>query len=341
MILNQSHTAAPRTRRLSPHTRVHAQRQKSPRNPLGRHVTRCCGTANAPACPCPGAPRRASPGRLCSRASGSGGRCPDRKASAATPQGPAAKRSPGTQTCPCLPRAHFREDMLRLRCSEQAASVCWVGARGRTAGLGAGRVGGDGGLDHGGRGLRVDAVVVRHRVAVHVPRLHFGRGVVLLLDRRPHPLVALVGAAVARLAAAAARFRAGASGAGAGAGSCTSDGTPRSTTPVVLIIADCIQVNAGLESGGRGAAAGRVGSGCAGPCVHRTRGCAALRAPSGRASLAWSGTGAATPAGTERAGSENLTAPMDRRVRAGAAQLALGLVRPIVEDIERSIAQIA
>ena len=202
MILNQSHTAAPRTRRLS-HTHPRAPAAtEPPTNPLGRHVTRCCGTANAPACPCPGAPQRASPGRLCSRASGSGGRCPARIASAATPQGPAAKRSPGTQTCPCLPRAHFREDMLRLRCSEQAASVCWVGARGRTAGLGAGRVGGDGGLDHGDRRLRVDAVVVRHRVAVHVPRLHFGRGVVLLLDRRPHPLVALVGAAVARLAAA-------------------------------------------------------------------------------------------------------------------------------------------
>ena len=33
MILNQSHTAAPRTRRLSPHTRVHPQRQKSPPTP--------------------------------------------------------------------------------------------------------------------------------------------------------------------------------------------------------------------------------------------------------------------------------------------------------------------
>ena len=129
MILNQSHTAAPRTRRLSPHPRVHAQRQKSPRNPLARHVTRCCGTADALACPCPGAPRRASPGRLCSRASGSGGRCPARTASAATPQGPAGRRSPGTQTCPYLPRAHFREDMLRLRCSEHAACAGWMGGR--------------------------------------------------------------------------------------------------------------------------------------------------------------------------------------------------------------------
>ena len=88
----------------------------------------------------------------------------------------------------------------------------------------------------------------------------------------------------------------------------------------------------GARLGERGAAArARVYGGRAGArrCGHPPA--AQARRGAGRSSNAWAGSGA----GRER---RCLTAPMERRVRAGAAQLALGLVRPIVEDIERSMA---